>query len=85
MQGRTCKRVPLRQQGADGGAGAGGAGSHLCKAKQPGAIKPPSAAGSVQCEDGLQHTPFHLPHEDLGNAMGVVKVEHGTLPGRSTS
>lgn len=72
--------------GGGGGAGAaGGAGSHLCEAKQWGAIKPPSAAGSVQCEDGLQHTSFHLPHEDPGNAMGVVKVEHSALPGRSTS
>lgn len=58
-----------------GAGAAGGAGSHLCEAKQWGAIKPPSAAGSVQCEDGLQHASFHLPHEDPGNAMGVVKVE----------
>lgn len=70
--------------GGGGGRAAGGAGSHLSKAKQSGAIKAPSAAGSVECEDGLQHTSFHLPHEDPGNATGVVKVEHSALPGRST-
>lgn len=57
--------------------------SHLCEAKQLGAIKPSFAVGTIQSEDGAgsniacSTVPFiSTPHEDAVNAMGVVKVKH---------
>lgn len=57
--------------------------SHLCEAKQLGAIKPSFAVGTIHSEERARSSsacstvPFiSTPHEDPGNAMGVVKVKH---------
>lgn len=58
-------------------------GSHLCEAKQLGAIKPLFAVGTIHSEEGAgsnsacSTVPFiSTPHEDPVNAMGVVNVKH---------
>lgn len=61
----------------------GWCGSHLCEAKQLGAIKPSFAVGTIHSEQGAgsnsacSTVPFiSTPHEDPVNAMGVVKAKH---------
>lgn len=57
--------------------------SHLCEAKQLGAIKASFAVGTLQAEAGAGSSSacspaafICSPHEDPVNAMGVVKVKH---------
>lgn len=72
-----------RWEGGGGGGRRRSRGvSHLCEAKQLGAIKPSFAVGTIQSEDGAgsniacSAVPFiSTPHEDPVNAMGVVKVK----------
>lgn len=63
--------------------GGEGRGSHLCEAKQLGAIKPSFAVGTTHSEEGAgscsacSTVPFISSlHEDPVNAMGVVKEKH---------
>ena len=63
-------------------AGVGeGVGSHLCEAKQLGAIKLSFAVGAGAGSSSASSTSAFIStsHEDPLNAMGVVKVRHAAF------
>lgn len=69
-----------------GGTGGVRGGSHLCEAKQLGAIKLSFAVGTIHFEaeagssSACSTVPFiSTPQEDPVNAMGVVKGKHAVF------